>query len=38
MAIPISFWDVRTPEMEANSWDEYSIVFLDKAELAIFTE
>jgi len=24
--IPTSFWDVRTPEMEANGWDEYSIV------------
>jgi len=24
--IPTSFWDVRTPEMEANSWDEYSII------------
>ncbi len=25
-SIPPSFWDVRTPEMEANSWDEYSVI------------
>lgn len=24
--IPASFWDVRTQVMEANSWDEYSII------------
>ncbi|MEA3336705.1 MAG: hypothetical protein U9R25_12395 [Chloroflexota bacterium] len=24
--IPTDFWDVQTEEMEANSWDEYSIV------------
>jgi hypothetical protein len=25
-AIPAAFWDVRTPELEASGWDEYSIV------------
>jgi hypothetical protein len=25
-SIPTSFWDVRTPEMTENGWDEYSVV------------